>query len=410
MNPPARNVIILSSGACLASLWACSRGDTDPQAAADQGAIAAGHGDEAGHDHGAPDHGAGVVYLEPGEIREFGLEIAEAGPGEIRLEVVLPGEVMVNPDTLVHITPRVPGVVREVHKGLGDEVRAGELLAVLDSRELAEAKADFLAARQRLELAGSNLQREQTLYDKQISSEQEYLVARQAEAEARIELDSAEQRLHALGLGEQEIGRLMEQVEQELTRFEMRAPLDGTVVEKHITLGEMLREESCFVISDLSQVWVVLTVYQRELGSIRAGQPVTIAASHDLAMGEGTIDYVSPILDEHTRTTTARVVLANEERRWWPGLFVTGRVGVDRVPAAVVVPGTAIQTIDGRPAVFVQTGGAFEPRPVELGRADPERIEVVAGLECGERYVARGGFVLKAQMTKASFEHAGHGH
>lgn len=410
MNPARLSVIILSSIACLANLTACSRGEPQAHGALAEHEQGDGHDHDAGHDHGEEDHAASEVHLEPGEIREFGLEIAEAGPGEVVLVAVLPGEVQVNPDTLVHITPRVPGVVREVHKGLGDEVRAGELLAVLDSRELAEAKANFLAARQRLELAARNLQREQTLYEKEISSEQEYLVARQAEAEARIELDSAEQRLHALGLGDQEIGRLLAEHEQELTRFEMRAPFDGTVVEKHITLGEMLREEACFVISDLSQVWVVLTVYQKDLGSIRAGQLVRIVTSHDLADGEGTIDYVSPILDEHTRTTTARVVLPNGERRWRPGLFVTGRVELDRIPAAVVVPRTAIQTADGRPVVFVETGDAFAARAVELGRADAENVEVRAGLDAGERYVARGGFVLKAQMSKASFGHAGHAH
>ncbi len=404
MNRLPLTVLFVTSIASLINLTACSRAEPYPQ-----GALA-DHEHEAGHDEDAEGHGAGAVHLEPDEIREFGLEIAEAGPGEIRLEVVLPGEVQVNPDTLVHITPRVPGVVREVHKGLGDEVLAGELLAVLDSRDLAEAKAEFLAARQRLELAASSLQREQTLYERQVSSEQEYLEARQADAEARIELSSAEQHLHALGIGDREIERLLEQHEQELTRYEMRAPFDGTVVEKHITLGEMLREESCFVISDLSEVWVVLTVYQKDLGSVRAGQLVGIVTSHDLAADEGTIDYVSPILDEHTRTTTARVVLPNDERRWRPGLFVTGRVEVDRIPAAVVVPKTAIQTLEGRPAVFIQAGDAFAARPVELGRANTETVEVLAGLEAGERYVARNGFVLKAQMSKASFEHAGHSH
>ena len=361
-------------------------------------------------EHGSQEHDPQVVQLRPGEMEEFGIEIDEAGPDELRLEAVLPGVVEVNPDGLVHITPRVPGVVRDVFKVLGDEVVVDELLAVLDSRELAEAKAGFLAARERLELAASNRQREQHLYEREISSEQEYLEARQAEAETRIAVNSAEQRLHALGLGEEEVERLHDQPDEYLTRYEMRAPIDGTVIEKHITRGEMLRQDSLpFVVADLSTVWVVLTVYQKDLASIRPGLAVRVTASHDLAEADGTIDYVGPILDEHTRTTTARVVLANDGGHWRPGLFVTGRVVVEHVRGDVVVPRTAVQTVADKPVVFVETTDGFEARPVRLGRADAHSVVVAAGLDPGVRYVSKGGFALKAQMSKGTFA-GGHSH
>ena len=362
------------------------------------------HADE--HHDEAEDHGSQAIHLEAGEIDEFGIGLAEAGPGALRLEVTLPGAVQVNPDTLAHITPRVPGVVRDVFTGLGDEVTTGELLAVLDSRELAEAKASLLAAAERLALAASNRQREQYLHEREISSEQEYLEARQAEAEVAIALRSAEQRLHALGLDEEELGRLKDQPDAHLTRYEMRAPFDGTVVEKHITRGEMLHQDSLpFVVADLSTVWGVLTVYQKDLGSIRAGQPVRVVASHGLAEADGTIEYVSPILDEHTRTSTARVVLANPDGRWKPGMFVTGQVVVEQVEADVVVPKTAVHVIDGERVVFVQVADGFEPRPIRLGRSDAHAVEVVGGLEPGDRYVAQGGFALKAELSKASSAH-----
>ncbi len=362
------------------------------------------------HELGSREHDPQVVQVSPGVMEEFGIQIDEAGPGELRLESVLPGVVEVNPDGLVHITPRVPGVVRDVFKVLGDEVVVDEILATLDSRELAEAKAGFLAARERLELAASNRQREQHLHEREISSEQEYLEARQAEAEARIAVKSARQRLRALGLDEKEVGGLHDQPDEYLTRYQMRAPIDGTVIEKHITRGEMLRADSLpFVIADLSTVWVVLTVYQKDLASIRPGQAVRITASHDLAEADGTIDYVGPILDEHTRTTTARVVLANDDGRWRPGLFVTGRVVVERLQGDVVVPKTAVQTVDDESVVFVKTTEGFAARPVRLGRADAKSVVIVAGIEPGDHYVSQGGFALKAEMSKASFD-AGHSH
>ncbi len=392
--------LLLLSASLLLGAPACTQNDAD-------------HADDAGHAQDEADHVAGgseVVQIDEHVAAEFGVEVAEAGPGELRVEVVLPGEVVVNPDSIAHITPRVPGVVRKVHKGLGDVVKSGDLLAVLDSRELAEAKAGFLAASERLDLARSNLEREKYLHEREISSEQEYLEARQAEAEARISLQSAQQRLAAIGLAEHEIQSLKDQPDQVLTRYEMRAPFDGVVVQKHVTLGEMLGDDSLpFVIADLSDVWIVLTVYQKDLAAIGPGQRAHIVATHGLAESTGTIEYVSPILDQHTRTTTARVVMPNGGE-WRPGLFVTARVLVERVNASVVVPKTAIQTMDGEQVVFVETSDGFAVRHVRTGRSDAESVEILDGLDPGERYVTKGGFVLKAELDKASFEHAGHAH
>ena len=190
----------------------------------------------------------------------------------------------------------------------------------------------------------------------------------------------------------------------------MRAPLDGVVLQKHITLGEILGADSLpFVIADLSDVWIVLTVYQKDLASIGPGQRAHIVATHGLAESAGTIEYVSPLLDQHTRTTTARVVMPNDGA-WRPGLFVTARVLVERFRANVVVPKTAIQTMDGEQVVFVETNDGFAVRHVRPGRTDADSVEILDGLEPGDRYVAKGGFVLKAELGKASFEHAGHAH
>ena len=118
-------------------------------------------------------------------------------------------------------------------------------------------------------------------------------------------------------------------------------------------------------------------------------------------------------MDETTRTGTARIVVENAAGQWRPGLFVTGVVSVEEIEAAVIVPRTALQTIDGRTVIFVEEEdeeGAFEPRTVTVGATDEASAAIESGLEARERYVAVGGFALKAEMNKASFEHAGHGH
>ena len=351
-----------------------------------------------------------VVRLDASEMKEFGIEVKTAGPGTLQIYVSLPGEVKVNADRLAHIVPRVAGVVREVNKNLGDDVRKGEVLAVLESRELADAKSAYLAARERVALAKSIFNREEELWKKKITSEREYLEAKRTLAEAEIELRSAEQKLHALGLTERHLAALPGHPYAEFTRYEMTAPFDGTVIEKHISLGEALKDEDvAFVVADLGTVWVDLSVYQKDLPYVREGQEVTISTAHGVPDAEGRISYVGPVVGEETRTALARVVLPNREGLWRPGLFVTGKVAVDSIEVPVVVSKSAVQTIENRPVVFVETEEGFEPRIVETGRSDSRNVEVLSGLDAGTRYVARGAFTLKAQLAKGTFE-AGHSH
>ncbi len=217
--------------------------------------------------------GEKIVRLDEASLKESGIEIATAGPGKLQVHDTLSGEIAFNSDRLAHIVPRVPGVVREVYKNLGDTVRAGTVLAVLESRDLADAKATYLAAIARLGLAQANFSREESLQQQKITAEKDYLESKQALAEAQIALRSAEQKLHALGMTEEDLKALPSHAETLYTRYEITAPIDGTVVEKHIVLGEVFKEDSspCFVIADLTSVWVDLKVHQQDLSHIRPG-------------------------------------------------------------------------------------------------------------------------------------------
>ncbi|MFQ5426944.1 MAG: efflux RND transporter periplasmic adaptor subunit, partial [Gaiellales bacterium] len=198
--------------------------------------------------------------------------------------------------------------------------------------------------------------------------------------------------------------------DESLAPYELRTLIPGTIIAKHITLGEAVsRDVDTYVIADLGTVWVDLTVYQRDVARVRVGQQVLITSGHGLPTVSGTIGYVTPVVDETTRTATARVVLPNRDGAWRPGMFITARVliGEDRV--AVAVPRAAIHTFEDRTVVFLETPGGFTPEPVRLGRAGETHVEVLSGLEPGERYVSQGGFTLKAELGKAAFGE-GHGH
>jgi cobalt-zinc-cadmium efflux system membrane fusion protein len=355
-----------------------------------------------------------IVKLSEAEMRKFGIEVATAGSGNMGSELSLPGEIVVNTDRAAHIVPRVPGVVREVRKTLGDTVKRGEVMAVIESRELASVKADYLAAMEKASLAETKYVREETLWKKKISAEMDYLDAKQAWAEARITLRSEEQKLHALGFSHDYLKRLPQMPDESFTRFEIVAPFDGTVIEKHITLGEVLKEETdTFQVADLSSVWVNVSVYQKDLQVVRKGQAVSISTGHDgnpaRSPAKAEIAFVSPLVKEETRTALARVILPNPAGYWRPGTFVNVKVTVEESSVPVVVPKSALQTLEDRTVVFVQDEDGFEPRPVKTGRSTNDQVEILSGLSPGEQFVTKGAFTLKAQLSKAAFGD-GHGH
>ncbi len=354
--------------------------------------------------------GEELVRFTAAELEEFGVALGTARAGTLSVQLTLPGEVLVNQDRFAHIVPRIAGVVHTANKSVGDAVRAGEVLAVLDSRELADIKSEYLAGRERLSLAEAAFQREERLFNQKISSEQEFLEARQALAEAQIGLRSARQKLLALGFEEAYIEALPEQPEHALVHYQVTAPISGTVIEKHISQGEVLSGDAeAFAIADLRSVWVDLSVFQKDLDLVFEGQTVDIVTTGGQLRTQGAIKYVRPIVGEETRTAIARIVLDNTNGRWKPGLFVSGTVAIGAASVPLLVPKTALINMGDAQVVFVQEADGFTPRSVTKGRENDTHIEITSGLEAGEQYVASGGFALKAELEKDELGE-GHGH
>lgn len=285
------------------------------------------HAGEEDHDEEAP-----VVALSPEELKEFDAAIETAGPGLLTIHRDLAGEIVADPDRLAHIGPRFPGIVKEVRKKLGQRVKQGEVLAIVESNE-------------------------------------------------------------------------------SMTPYEIRSLIDGTIIEMHLTEGEMISGDNdhAFLIADLSEVWANLTVYQKDLPYIKIGQTAEITMGPGLPPARGTISYISPVLDEHTRTATARVVLPNPDGEWRPGLFVTSVVEIDTRTVDILVPRTALETYKGQTIVFVETDDRFRPQPVKIRRSSRTAVEIIDGLRAGQNYVVRNGFTLKAELEKDSFS-GGHAH
>lgn len=197
---------------------------------------------------------------------------------------------------------------------------------------------------------------------------------------------------------------------ESLSVYSVKSLLAGMVIQRHVAVGEAVTtEREMFVVADLREVWVDFQAFQKHLPLLAVGQRIHISAGHGLPEAEAVVSYISPIVDEATRTATVRAVLANQRGAWRPGLFVTGRVETASHDVPVAVPTSAIQTIGEVPVVFVQEKDAFEPRPVHLGRSGPHFVEVTSGVSTGESYVSAGAFTLKAELQRGELGD-GHGH
>ncbi len=197
---------------------------------------------------------------------------------------------------------------------------------------------------------------------------------------------------------------------ESLAPYEVKSLISGTVINMHLTKGEVISDQSHdIVIADLSDVWADLNVYQKDLQFIEPGQITVITGGVNMPEARGKISYISPVVDEQTRTAIARVVLPNPKGRWRPGLFVNGRVITQSVTAPIAVPKTALETYEDQTVVFVKTGDGFKAQPVSIGRANRVAVEIISGLKPGQKYVSKGGFTLKAELQKESFGE-GHGH
>lgn len=366
-------------------------------------------GEHAEGEHGEGEHagGEGKIELSSEAALRAGIEIKTAGPARMKMVLELPGEISLNRNKVAHVVPRLSGVVTEVRKNLGDPVKRGEVIAVIDSRELADAKSAYLAAGKRLELAQSTFEREKQLFEKKISPEQDFLASKQALAEAEIEFQTSRQKMLALGLSQADLERLSERSSEVFTHYEIRSPFDGVVIQKEVAVGEAIKEDAdIFVIADLSTVWGEFTVYANDLDVIKQGQKVTVRAKTLKLEAAGRVSYLGPLVGEQTRSAKARVDIPNPKGVWRPGLFVTAEVVQEEVPVPVAVPVDAIQTVEDRPVVFVHDGDHFEARTIELGRRDRQWAEIVSGLSPGESYAARNSFALKAELGKGEATHS----
>ncbi len=392
--------------ALLALLAATGCGGPDADSAPSPESAAEVHHDDEQH--------GDVVHLTDDDARAAGIELATAEVAALGETLSLPAEVRFDPDRIANVASPVGGVIRQLDVTEGDVVEAGQTLAVLSSRELADLKAEFLTAQSTEDLVRIELGRSEELSARNISSQAQLQTARAELASAAAAREAAETKLHALGLDHDVLDVMLDAEDGSLSLFPLVAPIAGQVVRRAATLGQNVETgggamEPMFVIADASTVWVDVAVFKNDLARIVLGAGVALTDDRGAPLADGVVSYIAPVIDETSRTATARVVIDNADGRLRPGQFVAARIEVDDSVAGVRVPEAAVQTVEGRDAVFVPVAEGFETRAIVVGRRAGGHVEIASGLEPGERYVAVGAFTLRAELETSAFGD-GHAH
>lgn len=336
------------------------------------------------------------VPIDDAQAKAAGITIESVAPARITSVLQFPGEVQLNDDRTVHVVPRVPGVAETVAVATGQMVHKGQLLVVFSSQQISEQRSALQSAERHLEHVTMIFQREKRLWEQRVSAEQDYLEAQHAVGEAEIRRDNAIQKLRALGVNLSA---------KALNRFELFAPYDGVIVERNLSIGEAVKEDTpIFTIADLSTVWVEVYIPAKDLPMIRVGDKVKVRATAFDAETTGVVAFIGALVGEQTRMAKARIVVANSKGLWRPGLFVNVEVKAGDALVPVTVKNDALQSLGTQQVIFVRDGKRFVPRPVTTGRTDGKYIEITSELAPGTPYAAANSYVIKSELAKQASE------
>jgi len=407
------------------ALPACrDKGSGQPSPEQAKGAASQGKG--AAPEHADDGHG-GLVKLTADAITRYGIKVETASLHKLQPTFTAPARVAFDAEAIAHVGTPLPGRVIDLKVRLGDNVKKGDALLVVESPELGEAQSEFLVkqiaaktAVSAVELAQSALDRAKGLYEENRAialdevkrREGEHKSAQAALMSAQAAATAAENKLHLLGMDQTSVDKLRESSEVN-PRFTIVAPIAGQVVEREVTLGELVsrEKEALLVLADIDNLWVLADVPETRLAEIAVGTKTRIhAGTLDPHQHEGLISYIAPQVDPRTRTSPVRIVVKCEDGSLKPGIFVqveltsTNRGDPDPAPV-VAVPEEAVQTIEGQALVFVPVpneANVFTQRIVKIGKPVGGVVPVVSGLAAGEQFVATGSFIMKAELTKSA--------
>lgn len=397
-QPRWRRAALVGAVAAMLAVAGCGKGAAQDDHAGEGDKHAEHSGEKEGGHSGNEE-----LVLTTEEATRAGIKVEAVQPQALADTVTVTATIRPDQERLAHVAPRIEGRVASAPAKLGDKVRAGQVLATLDSVAVGEAHAQWVQAQSDLRVAERNLERAKALDADEIIPRKDFLSAQAEREKAAAAQRAAAERLRLLG-GTAKVGG-------NAAGFTVTAPFAGTVIEKKAVLGELAApSEPMFAIADLGTVWIQADLSEALLAKVRVGASAKVSVpAYPGETFTGKVGHIAAMLDKETRTVAARIEVANADGRLKPEMFATAviEVGGSDKREAIALPDAAIVLMQGQPTVFVYEQGAYAMRVVEPGERLAGRTVVKSGLVAGDEVVTAGAYALKARKLKSS---VGHGH
>ena len=362
--------------------------------------------DDAVEKSGAPVSEQGIVRLTDEKVANAGLDIQIVSRREFQTYRDFPGKVVPNYHATAEVTTLVRGRVLDVYADFGDQVKTGDLLAMLYSEELAMAQSAYLKADARLYVAEQAFERAKYLLSEKVLALADAQKRKGEMLTLRAEKRESRDRLKLYGMSDEQI-RHLNRDDAIRSHVPIMAPFDGRVIARNLTKGEVVETtEKLFTVADLSKVWVIANIPEKDIqyihpdGSSIVQLVEVLIKTYPHQTFRGAITYVGDVLEVATRTMRLRLELPNTDKKLKPEMFATVRVYSDPEPNVLAVPEAAVQRDRDRQFVFVKKDAqSFEARDVTLGESNGDIVKVVKGLTEGDQVVTAGSFILKSELV-----------
>ncbi|MDQ7066390.1 MAG: efflux RND transporter periplasmic adaptor subunit [candidate division KSB1 bacterium] len=398
-------------------------------------------GKNADHDgaeaHADESHAPGMVELNQEQMQLMQIKIAP--PDHRRLEGFLaaPARIEALPDKIADIGTLISGRVSKIFVIQGQRVKQGQPLLEIIGPEIGEIKGEYIRTRAALELARANYERQKKLLEENIAARRAFYEAQAAYEEAKAAFSAADQKLHSIGISDEEAQRITKSIALEsgvkthlerkiLASLKITSPIDGMVGRFDVKLGQLVEPNTDVMeVVDIRRVWVVADIYEKDLSIVRLGQRVEVVTeAYPNAVFPGRLEYISPVVEKDTRTVKVRSTVDNPDFKLKPEMFATMRIFSEAIQPSIVVPESAVENDGKNEFVFVlapenkgaDSDGAgdgdahytFRQVLVKTGKRKDGFVEVLAGLKGDEKVVVEGAFFLKSELMKESLESEEH--
>jgi cobalt-zinc-cadmium efflux system membrane fusion protein len=361
-----------------------------------------------------------VVEITPESQKEVGIDVEPAALRNLQDTLFATGIVSEDPVRVAHIRPLARGVIEKAYVRLGDRIAAGDALVEYDNIELGLAIGEYQSAQAELQRSLTDLEVKKTILERgkemlKVGAiartaydlrEAEYKDAEAKTAGARAIVAKIADQIRRFGWTNQDLADLpaKQGTGNSISHSVLKAPFAGIITAFHASVGEVVEPSAeLLAITDMSSLWVLADVFEKDLSHIRAGKSVKVrVASYPDRTFQGKITYVSDAIEPKTRTAKVRCVVENKGGLLKLEMFATVEIPVDRSHSVLAVPDSAIQQIEGKPVVFVRNSEKeFQRREVQTGIASGGYTEIRAGLKAGEVVASRGSFVVKTAFLRS---------